>query len=81
MDYRTQVELEVKETVGYSEADDKKSFMTGVSVAISKLEIKYKRQIEGLEQQLKYSKINSETYEKDLKTLASIVNRYSENEY
>jgi hypothetical protein len=80
MDYRTQVELEAKETVGYSEAVNKESFMTGVSVAISKLEIKYKHQIEQLEQQLKYSKINSETYEKDLKTLASIVNRYSDND-
>jgi hypothetical protein len=80
MDYRNQVELEAKDTMGYIEADDKKSFMTGVSVAISKLEIKYKHQIEQLEQQLKYSKINSETYEKDLKTLSSIINRYSDND-
>jgi hypothetical protein len=81
MDYRELVELEAQNTIGYAEAVNKESFMTGVSVAISKLEIKYKRQIEELEQQLKYTKINSETYEKDLKTLASIVNRYSEGEY
>ena len=38
MDYREIIELKAKETIGYNEAEDKKSFMTGVSVAISKME-------------------------------------------
>ena len=73
---RKQVELEVKDTIGYNEAENKKSFMTGVSVAISKIEVKY----ENLQLQLKCAKQNGEMYEKDLKTFASIVDRYSENE-
>lgn len=80
MDYRKQVELEAKDTVGYNEAENKKSFMTGVSVAISKLEVKYEERIKKLELQLKYAKEDGETYCKDLKTLASILGRYSENE-
>jgi len=79
MDYRKQVESEVKGTVGYDEAENKKSFMTGVGVAISKLEAKYEILIKELEQQLKYANQNVETYKKDLTTLASIINRYSEN--
>lgn len=78
MDYREQVELEAKNTVGYNEAENKKSFMTGVSVAISKLEVKYEEKIKNLELRLKYANQNIETYKKDLKTLASIVDRYSE---
>ena len=80
MDYRKQVELEVKDTVGYNEAENKKSFMTGVSVAISKLEVKYEEQINNLVLQLRYANQNSEMYKKDLKSLTSIIQKYSEND-
>lgn len=78
MDYRKQVEYEVKCTVGYSEAENKESFMTGVGVAISLLEIKHIEQIKQLEQQLKYANLRGETYKKDLTDLSSIITRYSE---
>ena len=79
MDYRKVIESKAKDTIGYNEAENKKSFMTGVSVAISKMEDEYNEKIKNLELQLKYAKENGETYKKDLKTLASIVDRYSEN--
>lgn len=78
MDYRALVEKEVKGTVGFKEAEDKKSFMTGVSVAISKMENKYAKEIEKLKIQLKYANINAETYKKDLTNLSSIITKYSE---
>jgi hypothetical protein len=79
MDYRKLIELKTKDTIGYSEAENKKSFMRGVSVAISKMEDVYNDKIKNLELQLKYTKENGETYKKDLKTLASIIDKYSEN--
>ena len=80
MDYRKVIESKVKNTIGYNEAENKKSFMTGVCVTISKMEDEFNDKIKYLETQLMYAKENSETYKKDLKTLASIVDRYSNDD-
>jgi prefoldin subunit 5 len=80
MKLRERIELEAKSTIGYSEAKNKKSFMVGVSVAFSKAEEHYEREIETLKKQVQGYKSIYEIATNDLKTLASIVNRYSEND-
>lgn len=74
------IELEAKRTVGYLEASSKESFMVGVSVACLKAEAHYEREIENLKKQVEGYKSSYENATNDLKTLASIVNRYSEND-
>ena len=80
MKLRQRIELEAKSTIGYSEAENKESFMVGVSVAFSKSEEYYEREIENLKRQVGGYKSSYETATSDLKTLASIVNRYSDND-
>jgi hypothetical protein len=80
MKLRQRIELEAKGTIGYSEAENKESFLVGVSVAFSKTEEHYEREIENLKKQIVGYKSMYENVNNDLKTLASIVNRYSENE-
>ena len=80
MKIRERIELEAKGTIGYSEAENKESFLVGVSVAFSKTEEHYEREIENLKKQIVGYKSMYENANNDLKTLASIVNRYSENE-
>lgn len=80
MDYRKLIESKSKDTAGYNEAESKKSFMTGVSVAISKMEDEFNEKIKNFKLQLKYANENGETYKKDLKTLASIIDRYSSDD-
>lgn len=75
-DYRKLVEKQSKETVGYSEATNKKSFMTGVSVAISKAEYLYNKEIESLKLQLKYANKSSDDNSKDLQQLALIISKH-----
>ncbi len=81
MKLRERIELEAKSTIGYSEAENKESFLVGVSVAFSKTEEHYEREIENLKKQIVGYKSMYENVNNDLKTLASIVNRYSENEW
>jgi hypothetical protein len=80
MKLRERIELEAKSTIGYSEAENKESFLVGVSVAFSKAEEHYEREIENLKRQVQGYKSSYENATNDLKTLASIVNRYSEND-
>lgn len=75
---RTIVELAAKNTIGYSEAENKESFMIGVSVAISILEKLIDKENKDLRESLKYSENAREIYLNDLKNLSSIINRYSE---
>lgn len=79
MKLRERIELEAKGTIGYSEAENKESFMVGVGVSFSKAEEHYEREIENLLKQLKGCRLIYEDAIKDLKTLSSIVNRYSED--
>jgi hypothetical protein len=78
MKLRQRIELEAKSTIGYSEAENKESFLVGVSVAFSKTEEHYEREIENLKKQIVGYKSMYENANNDLKTLASIVNRYSD---
>jgi archaellum component FlaC len=80
MELRQRIELEAKDTVGYSEAENKESFMVGLSVAFSKTEEHYEKEMENLKRQVQGYKSSYENATNDLKTLASIVNRYSEND-
>lgn len=78
--FRDKIELEVKGTVGYHEAVNKECFMTGVSVALSKAKAHYDLEIAELKRQVDGYKSSYEVAAGDLKTLASIVNRYSDND-
>jgi hypothetical protein len=77
MNLRKQIEAEAKSTIGYSEAENKESFMTGVGVAISKLEQHYEQEIKNLKNQA-FSYKNA-YFSGDLKTLASIIKKYTED--
>lgn len=74
------IESEAKTTVGYSEAENKESFMAGVNVAFSKAEEHYEREIKRFKTQLEHYKSIYETASEDLKTMASIIKRYSDTD-
>lgn len=75
------IERSAKQTVGYSEAENKESFMVGVSVAISLTQELYLREIKDLETQLEGFRSANETYLKDLNTLSSIITRYGDSDF
>lgn len=79
MELSKKIELAAKNTIGYSEANNKESFMVGVSVAVSKAEEHYEKELTGLRNQVQNYRNEYDRCEKDLKTLASIINRYSDN--
>jgi hypothetical protein len=79
-DLREHIELEAKSTIGYSEAENKQSFMVGVSVTFSKTSEHYEREIKKLNNQIENYKFYNGQLTSDLKTLASIINRYSDND-
>ena len=70
----------VKGTVGYSEAENKHSFMAGCMVAFRKSEDYFESQIKTLTNQLEMQKRLSETVTKDIKTLVGIISKYQDNE-
>ena len=79
MNLRKQIEAEAKSTIGYSEAENKESFMTGVGVAISKLEQHYEQEIKNLKTLASNYQNAYENTRGDLKTLASIIKKYTED--
>lgn len=78
MKKREELANQAKHTIGYLEAKDKESFMTGVGVAISLIERDYELEINGFRNHIKNLNSIAGSYENDLKTLASIVKRYSD---
>jgi hypothetical protein len=66
----------VKNSVGYSEAVNKDSFMVGVSVAFYRAEDYFSNQIASLNSRLEGYKAASEDVDKDMKTLVSILDKY-----
>lgn len=74
---RKSIELECANTIGFSEAENKDSFMVGVSVCFSKTYEKYQTQIERLKEDLRQRTIMHEACRNDLNTLCSIINKYS----
>lgn len=68
----------VKETIGYSEATNKESFMIGANVAFKKSEIYYEGIIKTLTSQMEMYKQSSENVFNDIKTIVSIFNKYKD---
>ena len=68
-----------KDTVGYDEAQNKESFLIGVSVGGSKAEEIYMEEIKQLGIQVNSWKAAFENRDKDIRTIASILNKYTES--
>jgi hypothetical protein len=69
-----------KDTIGWLEAEDRASFMTGAGVAISKTTEYYESEIEKLKNRLKFYENIEKTAVNDLKTLSSIISKYSDRD-
>ncbi len=80
MSNRLLVESRVKETVGYSEAENKTSFMVGVSVAFSKTEEIFKKELEAATNSAEYYKSAYENTLTDMKTFVKIMDKYRDYE-
>lgn len=76
---REKIEKEVKETVGYKEAENKDSFMTGVSVTFTRASEIYEKDIEKLKGILENYKSSFISRDKDLRTISNILNKYSDD--
>ncbi len=74
------IENLAKNTVGYAEAENKESFMTGVNIGVWKAELIFTKQIESLIRQLESYKNCYEAVTKDITTLVSIIEKYKSNE-
>lgn len=71
------LERTCKNTIGYMEAENKRSFMVGVNVAFQKTSDKYEKEIERLKKEVESLRQSNDSRKKDLETIASIINRYS----
>lgn len=80
MNLRELIILEAKDTLGYAEAVDKESFLTGVGVALSKTTEYYDKRIEILNIQIESYKQLYENTVMDLTSLASIIKKYSNDD-
>lgn len=76
MEVPNHIKEDVKNSVGYSEAVNKESFMIGASVAFSRSEDFYKSTIESLTTQLNGWKHSCESVDADMKTIVTILNKY-----
>lgn len=73
------IEKVSKNTIGYQEAKDKDSFLVGISVGVHKTEEYYKNIIKNLTNDRDNYKKAYENTVVDLKTVSSIIKRYSED--
>lgn len=71
-----EVNNEAKNTVGYKEAENKESFMVGVSVGFRKAEDKYDKKIIELAALAEHYKCAYENTYTDIKTLTNIIAKY-----
>jgi len=78
MDYREQITLHSKSTMGYKEAENKDSFMTGVCVAISLSKELYDSEMERLQKLVDMYKNYYDEVKGDLTTLSSIISKHSQ---
>ncbi len=69
----------IKDTVGYSEALNKASFLVGSQVAFAKSEEFYAAKIKELDNQLEYYKAKYESVDSDMKTIVSTFSKYTSN--
>lgn len=68
----------VKGTVGYHESGNKAEFIKGAQVAIGRIGELYEKRIEHYKKEVGYLEQTKESYLNDLKTLSSIILKYSE---
>jgi hypothetical protein len=69
----------IKNTVGYSEAENKPNYLMGASVAFMKAEDHYAEIIKGLQLSLKRAENELAHVKKDMRTLVNIVTKYQQN--
>lgn len=75
-----EIEAATRRSVGFSEAADKESFLSGVNVAIFNADVLYGQEIDRLTKLVEIYEQSNEKATNDLKTLANIINRYSDND-
>ena len=68
----------VNNTVGYSECEHKEAFLLGAHIMHTKLSVEIEREIDGLRQMIEYYKNIADMKQSDLKTIANILKRASE---
>lgn len=78
MKLEEQIISETTLSVGYLEAKNKESFLVGARVAFSKTEEHFEKETESLKRELLHYKTQYAIATSDLKTLASIITRYSQ---
>jgi RNA polymerase-interacting CarD/CdnL/TRCF family regulator len=69
-----------KNTLGYLEAENKQSFITGAEVCLSLIEISKDRDLEYLEKQLKAKDSMYQDLKKDMEMLTGIIHKYINND-
>ncbi len=78
MEIPKEIKDSVKDTVGYSESNDKESFIIGATVSFSKSENYYTPIIESLQKQVEHFKNQYELVTNDFKTVVKIFNKYNQ---
>lgn len=71
-------ESKIKNTVGYNEADNKKSFIDGAMVAHNLLKQEHEEKIGYYQHSYKAFSDERDKYLNDLKTLANLITKYSD---
>lgn len=72
------VKNSVKNTIGYHEAENKRDFNTGASIAFTRAEEHFSTLIDHLNKEIQRLKLEAAGYGDELKTIANILNKYSE---
>ena len=83
MDYvmfRSTIEAQAKDTIGHEEAENKISFLVGVSVATSKAWEYFEEQIKDLEIERNTYRTMHQEVKSDIVKLCSIIERYSDKD-
>lgn len=80
MDLTDLLEIEVKNTVGYSEASNKKLFMVGANVGILKSTEHYNKIINGLNTTISHLTKKYDEVSSDMNTLTDIIEKYKHHE-
>lgn len=71
-----QIEVIVRNTVGYFEAEDKSSFMRGANVGYSKAKEYYETQISELQKRLEMAEDLNTEARNDFRTLTDLIDKY-----
>jgi hypothetical protein len=80
MNLHEKVSLNTKNTIGYIEACDKESFLTGVKVATSLMCDEHEKVINDLHKTMSYYKSEYKKLSKDLTTISRILHIHSPHE-